>query len=318
MKRDLISLSVCLFVVSCGDENAPAVATAIESAGRAGSSIAADAGARSVDASIPQHVGDAGVFDAAAMSGSGGVGGRGASGAGAGAGTTSSEPDESDAGAAPTATVTLTGQVIQVQASGNFTPYGGAEVCVLDSMPKVCASADPSGMLVIQLPANSRTGLTMDLPGMFPMLTPITTGAADIDLSGRGAWSNYGAAVVLAEEARTSATSMLGTTFDMNMGQADMIVFGLRSGTVTLEGAPAELKWFTSSGRFTVTDGAAPLGSVLHGFTNVEPGMRTFRAEMNGQPCAFDPMIWPGDEPGTVNVPIRAGRWTRLLEVRCD
>jgi hypothetical protein len=111
---------------------------------------------------------------------------------------------------------------------------------------------------------------------------------------------------------------MLNTMFDPNKGQADMIVFGIGSGKVTLEGTPAELKWFSSGGQFTITDGTAPFGSVLHGFTNIEPGMRTFRAEANGKPCAFDPMIWPGDEPGTVSVPIRAGWWTRIMEVRCN
>lgn len=218
----------------------------------------------------------------------------------------------------PADTVTLTGTVIEVHTDGSFTPYGGAEVCVLDSMPPVCASAASDGKLVIELPANARTGLTMNLPGLFPMLTPITTGSKDINLSGRGEWSNYGAAVVLSEQTRTAATSMLGTMLDPNKGQADMIVFGFGSGTVTLEGAPAELKWFSSGGRFTVTDGPAPFGSTLHGLTNIEPGMRTFRAEMNGKPCMWDPMIWPGDEPGTVTVPIRAGWWTRLMEVRCN
>jgi hypothetical protein len=208
--------------------------------------------------------------------------------------------------------------VIEVHTDGNFTPYAGAEVCVLDSMPPVCATADSSAKLVIAMPANSRTGLTMNLPNLFPMFTPITTATTDINLSGRGEWSNYGASVVLTEETRKAATSMLKTTLDPNKGQADMIVFGLGNGTVTLEGTPAELKWFASGGQFTVTDGPAPFGSTLHGFTNIEPGMRTFRAELNGQPCKWDPMIWAGDKPGTVTIPIRAGLWTRLMEVRCN
>lgn len=304
-------------------------ARATGSAGKAGSSMApvsrttgatSAAGSRSVDTSVPDSdsdddAGTAGAGGAAgrasvSVSGSGGASGAAGNVAVAGAGG-------SDAGM-PGATVKLTGRVIEVQANGNFTPYGGAEVCVLDAMPPVCATADASGMLVIQMPANARTGLTMNLPGLFPMLTPITTGATDLDLSGRGEWSNYGAAVVLAEGTRNAATSMLKTTLDPAKGQADMIVFGLGRGTVTLEGTPAELKWFSSGGQFTVTDDAAPLGSVLHGFTNIEPGMRTFRAELNGQPCKFDPMIWAGAEPGTVTVPIRAGWWTRMLEVRCN
>ena len=260
--------------------------------------------------------GSGGVTRGAAVSGSGGIDGSGEAGrASAGGGGGNAVGSDTSV---PGATVTLTGQVIEVHADGNFTSYGGAEVCVLDSMPPACATADSSGSLTIELPASSRTGLTMQLPGMFPMLTPIATGTSDINLSGRGEWSNYGASVVLSEETRNAAVAMLGTTLNADKGQADMIVFGLGSGVVTLEGAPAELKWFSSGGQFTVTDGTAPFGSVLHGFTNVEPGMRTFRAALNGEPCAFDPLIWPGDAPGTVSVPIRAGWWTRLMEVRCN
>ena len=42
----------------------------------------------------------------------------------------------------------------------------------------------------------------MEQAGLFPMLTPITSLAADIDLGARGDWSNYGAMVILAEDTR--------------------------------------------------------------------------------------------------------------------
>jgi hypothetical protein len=73
----------------------------------------------------------------------------------------------------------LSGQVIQVQPNGNFVPYGGTEVCVLDSMPPVCSTADASGMLVIVMPTNSRTGLTMSLPGKSRRHARIEHHAAD-------------------------------------------------------------------------------------------------------------------------------------------
>ena len=94
-------------------------------------------------------------------------------------------------------TVSVTGQIVEARADGTFAPYPGAEVCVLDSDPQRCATADGEGVVEIDLPANAQTGLTTEMDGFFPMLTVITTADSDIDMAGRGTWLNSAASVTL-------------------------------------------------------------------------------------------------------------------------
>lgn len=124
----------------------------------------------------------------------------------------------------------------------------------------------------------------------------------------------------MTDEILAGLTALLGVTPDDTKGHVDFIANKLNGGTVTLEGAAAEQSWFMVDGMLMAADEVTdPTGiSVLHGFLNIDPGTVTFRAEKDGQPCEWDPLVWPGDEPGTVTVPIEPGQWTRLLEVRCE
>jgi hypothetical protein len=70
-----------------------------------------------------------------------------------------------DAGTGSGKTVSLSGMVVLAPA---FTPVAGAEECVIDSDPPVCATSDDGGMLTIALPANSRTGLMLTPANAIP------------------------------------------------------------------------------------------------------------------------------------------------------
>jgi hypothetical protein len=197
-------------------------------------------------------------------------------------------------------TVSLTGMVVEAPA---FTAYAGAVGCVLDSDPQVCAVSDDNGIFQIDLPANSMTGVTFEIPGMIPFLNPIATGDADIVLYERGEWVNPAISVVLPSD----------PTYDPAKGQVDFEATRLNGGSVTTNVTYSD-SWLIE----VVFDGdTATETGVLLGFTDVDSGMATFRAEKDGAHCTWDPVVWPGDEPGTVTIPIRAGWWTRLFEVAC-
>lgn len=216
-------------------------------------------------------------------------------------------------------TVLVSGQVVDV--ANQYGPYAGAVGCVLDSDPARCATSADDGWLDLELPANARTGITFEDPDLVPMLTPITTAADDIAMADREGWANGYVGAALPAALHDSLGTLIGTSLDATKGHADLIVTNLNGGTVTVEGGSAEASWHIVDGGlpFAADGGAAPTGDqVLLGFANVDPGMITFRAEKDGAPCAWDPLLWAGDEPGTVTVPVRAGWWTRLLEVRCD
>jgi hypothetical protein len=201
-------------------------------------------------------------------------------------------------------TVSLTGMVLEAPA---FTGYAGAVGCVLDSDPRVCAVSDDSGTFQIDLPANSMTGVTFEIPGMMPFLNPIATGDTDIVLHERGKWTNGAISVV----------GPADPTYDPAKGQVDFLATRLNGGSVTTDVAYRN-SWWMADGQLVTPDGGTPTGTwVLLGFLDVDSGMATFRAEKDGAHCTWDPVVWPGDEPGTVTIPIRAGWWTRLFEVAC-
>jgi hypothetical protein len=176
-------------------------------------------------------------------------------------------------------------------------------------------------MLEIELPGFTQTGVTVEGPDLVPVLTPIVTGDADLVMHERGEWSNPAAGVVILKPILDAAAALLGTTIDANKGHVDFIATRLNGGSVTIENAAAELSWYLVDGGLPmrVNDDPVPAGAlVFFGFTNIDTGMVTFRAEKDSTPCRWDPLVFPGPEPGTVTVPIRAGWWTRLLEVACD
>jgi hypothetical protein len=217
----------------------------------------------------------------------------------------------------PGRTITLSG--VLLQAGLPFTAQRDVELCVLDD-PDNCAQSGPSGIVELQLPASSLTGTILPRSDTYySSMSPLVTAERDIAMSGRSPWLNPAAAVAIPLPLFTSLFEQLGVTADPQRGHADFVASALNGGTVSIEGAQAGPEWWGNgqiAARFE--DGPPAGGAQLLGFVNIEPGMVVFRAEKNGRPCNWDPLVWPGEEPGTVRVPIRADTWTRLLEVRCE
>jgi hypothetical protein len=256
--------------------------------------------------------------DAAAAQDTGVDGGDGDDAAAQDAGDAGQDAGEDRDAATEGETVSLTGQIVEALPDGTFPPYAGGEVCVLDSDPQRCATSDSGGMVTIDLPANAQTGLTTEMDGFIPMLTLITTGDSDIEMAGRGAWFNSAASVLVDLEQLDTFAEMLGTTMDPEKGHVDMLAFTLNGGAVTPEDAEAEIVWYTAGGVTMPADPGVPSGSTLYGLLNVDPGTVTFRAEKDAAACDWDPLLWTRDDAGGVTVPIRAGWWTRLLQVTCE
>lgn len=221
------------------------------------------------------------------------------------AGATDAGGTTVDVGATGSETVSVTGLVLEAP---NFTPYAGAVGCVLDSDPTECAESGDDGTFQIDLPANSMTGVTFEIPEMIPFLNPIATGDTDINLTERGGWKSSAINVVVPHTPNL---------YDPAKGQADFIATRINGGSVTTDGTDTE-GWWLDDFQTVGTDGEMSTSDlVLHGFNDLDPGMITFWAKKDGKPCEWDPVVWPGDEPGTITVPIRAGWWTRLFEVVC-
>ncbi|HET8935146.1 MAG TPA: hypothetical protein VFN67_16975 [Polyangiales bacterium] len=217
----------------------------------------------------------------------------------------------------PRPTITLSG--VLLQAGLPFTTQSNVKLCVLDE-PENCAQSGPNGAIDLQLPANSRTGTILPRSDTYyPSMSPLITADRNISMSGRLPWGNPASAVAIPLPLFTSLFEQLGLTADGEKGHADFVASALNGGTVTVEGANAGPEWWGNGQTAThFEDGPPSGGAQLLGFVNIDPGMVVFRAEKNGKPCQWDPLVWPGDEPGTVRVPIRPDTWTRLLEVRCE
>lgn len=220
-------------------------------------------------------------------------------------------------GATGSTTVMLSGVVVEAPA---FAPVAGAEVCVLDAQPTDCATTGTDGVVTVELPGNSNTGTMMTPTDAIPVLSPIRTEANDIELMGRAGWPNPAASVLIPLTIAGATGALLGLQFDSSKGYVDFNAGQLNGGKVTIVGGSSATEWYLAGGVPALAPqdgGALPAGTSLYGFANLDPGTVTFRVEKNGTPCEWDPVVWPGTEPGTVTVPIRAGVWTRLFEARC-
>ena len=223
-----------------------------------------------------------------------------------------SDDSHSGGGGASTSFVTLTGSIV----NEFLAPYPGATLCV-DGQPARCAISGQDGNVSLELPANALTGTTMEEPDAFPIFSPVATGDADIAMAGR-TWSNFAASAVAPYSLVATTYGSAGVTLDASKGQADFIAVDLNGGTVTMVDGTAQAQLYNAAGTVGIVDAPlAPGAAQLVGFANIDPGTVTFLAKKNGEACEWDPLVWPGEEPGTVTVPIRAGWWTRLLEVKC-
>ena len=230
-----------------------------------------------------------------------------------------SSSDDGDTAPSTGKRVSLTGMVVLAPA---FTPTADAEECVVDSNPASCATSGSDGTITVSLPASSRTGLIMNYPDAIPCLTPVTTADEDLVLVGRAGWPNPAAGVIIPNGLVQGVEALLGVQLDPAKGYADFNSGQLNGGTVTVEGQTGVTAWYLQNGAPQLVSalggGPLPADASLLGFINIDPGDVIFQAEKNGQPCEWDPVTYHGDEPGTATVPIRAGTWTRLFEVRCN
>lgn len=143
----------------------------------------------------------------------------------------------------------------------------------------------------------------------------------DIALVGRTGWPNPAAGVIIPLSVVQATGGLIGIQFDPLKGYVDFSAGQLNGGTVSVVGGTTATDWYLANGApglvGALDGGALPAGTSLYGFANLEPGMVTFKVEKNGQHCEWDPVTWPGPEPGTATVPIRAGTWTRLFQAKC-
>jgi hypothetical protein len=224
---------------------------------------------------------------------------------------------QTDMTSRPGRTITLSG--VLLQAGLPFTTQRDVKLCVLDH-PDNCAQSGPSGIVELQLPANSLTGTILPRGDTYySSMSPLVTSDLDIAMSGRSPWLNPAAAVAIPLSLFKSLFEQLEVTADPQRGHADFVASALNGGTVSILGTDAGPQWWGNGQTAARFENGPPVGGAqLLGFVNIEPGMVLFRAEKGGRPCKWDPLVWPGEEPGTVRVPIRADTWTRLLEVRCE
>ena len=203
-------------------------------------------------------------------------------------------------------TVTLNLTVNTYEPGVDPEPVAGAEVCVLDT--EDCATASSDGVAVVNLPANSETGVTVRAVGFNPTIVPETTG------------ENFNAdqtTTVLSEGVAATLGALLEIDYPLDgTGVVALNAVLPLPDSGGLPGASYSLTTGTGTGYYLNAGGipvyaldatTAPLGS--GGYVEVTPG--TIEIDVGGSASDCIPAAgWAGTSANSIRLPVRDGFFT--------
>jgi len=210
--------------------------------------------------------------------------------------------------------VTIDFTVIAFEPGEDNVNVPGVEVCVADTTN--CATTDAEGLVVLTLPANTETALTVIGEGYTPTLAPQTTTDADL--------TNIVTAV-LTDALASLLAGVLGTPYplgDLGLVAISALVApatdddnGIAGVTYTLDQEPTP--YYLDENGFPTFDlmaTTAPDGA--GGYVELSPGEYEITLGGTASNCVVV-SGWPGSDDSSIRLPVRAGFFTQAF-VTCD